>query len=197
MQLSLPSPKKPGVTLYEKIDGAEVAELIDWTPFFVTWSLRGTFPKIFNSEKYGAEARKLFDDARRELDLLIVENRFHLRGVAGIWSARRIDDDVAVFDSATQKNQIGKLHFLRDQRKRAQVKTCRSLADFISTEPGDYIGAFAVSAGKEIEDYAASFKEKDPYRQILIQAIADRLAEGCAEWLHHEVRTKLWGYAPE
>jgi 5-methyltetrahydrofolate--homocysteine methyltransferase len=191
-----PAPKKSGVTLFERIDGASVAAMIDWTPFFVTWSLKGTFPKIFNSEKYGTEARKLFDDARRELDLLIKENRFHLRGVAGIWSARRVGDDVAVFENESQKKEIGKFHFLRDQKKRPQVKTCRSLADFISAEPGDYIGAFAVSAGQEIETYAASFKEKDPYRHILIQAIADRLAEGCAEWLHCEVRKNLWGYAP-
>ncbi|MEI6284828.1 MAG: vitamin B12 dependent-methionine synthase activation domain-containing protein, partial [Opitutae bacterium] len=191
-----PAPKKPGVTLFERIDAASVAEMIDWTPFFVTWSLKGTFPKIFNSEKYGTEARKLFDDARRELDLLIKENRFHLRGVAGIWSARRVGDDVAVFENESQKKEIGKFHFLRDQRKRPQVKTCRSLADFVSAKPGDHIGAFAVSAGKEIEDYAATFKEKDPYRHILIQAIADRLAEGCAEWLHCEVRKNLWGYAP-
>jgi 5-methyltetrahydrofolate--homocysteine methyltransferase len=192
-----PAPKKSGVTLFERIDGASVAAMIDWTPFFVTWSLKGTFPKIFNSEKYGTEARKLFDDARRELDLLIKENRFHLRGVAGIWSARRAGDDVAVFADESQKKEIGKFHFLRDQKKRPQVKTCRSLADFVSAEPGDHIGAFAVSAGQEIETYAASFKEKDPYRHILIQAIADRLAEGCAEWLHCEVRKNLWGYAPD
>lgn len=189
-----PAPLQPGVTVFERISGSAVAEIIDWTPFFVTWSLKGTFPKIFKSEKYGTEARKLFDDARRELDLLIKENRFHLRGVAGIWSARRSGDDVALFENATQQKEIGRFHFLRDQRKRQQVKTCRSLADFVSSELGDHIGAFAVTAGQEIEDYAASFKERDPYRHILIQALADRLAEGCAEWLHREVRTKIWGY---
>jgi 5-methyltetrahydrofolate--homocysteine methyltransferase len=114
---SLPIPKKSGVTLFEKIGGAEVAELIDWTPFFVTWSLKGSFPKIFNSEKYGAEARKLFDDARRELDLLIKENRFHLRGVAGIWSARRVDDDIVVFADQSQKNPIWKIAFSSRPKK--------------------------------------------------------------------------------
>ncbi len=191
------TPSKLGVSLFERIDGAAVAEIIDWTPFFVTWSLKGTFPKIFKSDKYGTEARKLFDDARRELDLLIKENRFHLRGAAGLWSARRIGDDVAVYGDASQKKELGRFHFLRDQQTRPTVKTCRSLADLISDKPGDHIGAFAVTAGQEIETYAASFKETDPYRQILIQALADRLAEGCAEWLHREVRTKLWGYAPQ
>ena len=192
-----PAPQKLGVSLFERIDPAAVAEVIDWTPFFVTWSLKGTFPKIFKSEKYGAEARKLFDDARRELDHLIKENRVHLRGVLGLWAARRSGDDVILYTDSTQKKELGRLHFLRDQLSRPTVKTCRSLADYISEQPGDYCGAFAVTAGQEIEEYAQSFKETNPYRHILIQAIADRLAEGCAEWLHREVRTKLWGYAPK
>jgi len=192
-----PAPKQPGVHLLPKIDAAAVAEVIDWTPFFVTWSLRGAFPQILKSDKYGAEARRLFDAARRELDALIRENRVHLRGVAGLWAARRVGDDVELFTDATQSRKLGKFHFLRDQRQRPKIDTCRSLADLISAEKGDHLGAFAVTAGQEIEDYAASFKETDPFRQILIQALADRLAEGAAEWLHREVRTKLWGYAPD
>jgi 5-methyltetrahydrofolate--homocysteine methyltransferase len=191
-----PAPRQPGVHLFERIDPAAVAEIIDWTPFFVTWSLRGAFPQIFKSDKYGAEARKLFDAGRRELEDLIRQNRVHLRGVAGLWAARRVGDDVEVFADAAQAQKLGRFHFLRDQRQRPKVDTCRSLADLVSADKGDHLGAFAVTAGQEIEDYAASFKETDPYRQILIQALADRLAEGCAEWLHREVRTKLWGYAP-
>jgi 5-methyltetrahydrofolate--homocysteine methyltransferase len=191
-----PAPRKPGVTLFERIDPAAVAEIIDWTPFFVTWSLKGSFPNIFKSPKYGSEARKLFDDARVELDDLIKHQRVHLRGVAGLWAARRVGDDVEVYGDEAQSKQIGRFHFLRDQRQRPKVATCRSLADLVSTGKGDHLGAFAVTAGQEIEDYAASFKAKDPFRQILIQALADRLAEGCAEWLHLEVRRKLWGYAP-
>jgi 5-methyltetrahydrofolate--homocysteine methyltransferase len=191
-----PAPRKPGVTLFERIDPAAVAEIIDWTPFFITWSLKGAFPQIFKSAKYGSEARKLFDDARVELDDLIRGNRFHLRGAAGLWAARRVGDDVEVYGDEAQAKQIGRFHFLRDQRQRPKVTTCRSLADLVSTAKGDHLGAFAVTAGQEIEDYAASFKAKDPFRQILIQALADRLAEGCAEWLHREVRKELWGYAP-
>jgi 5-methyltetrahydrofolate--homocysteine methyltransferase len=191
-----PVPRKTGVTLFERIDPAAVAEIIDWTPFFVTWSLKGSFPQIFKSAKYGSEARKLFDDARRELDDLIRGNRMHLRGVVGLWPARRVDDDVEVYTDEAQATKIGRFHFLRDQRPRPKVTTCRSLADLVSTEKGDHLGAFAVTAGQEIEDYAASFKARDPFRQILIQALADRLAEGCAEWLHLEVRKELWGYAP-
>jgi 5-methyltetrahydrofolate--homocysteine methyltransferase len=191
-----PAPRKPGVTLFERIDPAAVAEIIDWTPFFVTWSLKGSFPRIFKSPKYGVESRKLFDEARVALDDIIRHDRAHLRGVAGLWAARRVGDDVEVYGDAAQANKIGRFHFLRDQRQRPKVDTCRSLADLVSTEKGDHIGAFAVTAGQEIEDYAASFKSKDPFRQILVQALADRLAEGCAEWLHREVRKELWGYAP-
>jgi 5-methyltetrahydrofolate--homocysteine methyltransferase len=192
-----PAPRKPGVTLFERIDPAAVAEIIDWTPFFVTWSLKGSFPNIFKSGKYGSEARKTFDAGRAELDDIIRHNRVHLRGVAGLWAARRVGDDVEVFGDEAQTKQIGRFHFLRDQRQRPKVATCRSLADLVSTGKGDHIGAFAVTAGQEVEDYAASFKQKDPYRQIMIQALADRLAEGCAEWLHREVRKELWGYAPD
>ena len=192
-----PAPRQPGVTLFERIDPAAVAEIIDWTPFFVTWSLKGSFPNIFKSGKYGSEARKTFDAGRAELDDIIRHNRVHLRGVAGLWAARRVGDDVEVFGDEAQTKQIGRFHFLRDQRQRPKVATCRSLADLVSTGKGDHIGAFAVTAGQEVEDYAASFKQKDPYRQIMIQALADRLAEGCAEWLHREVRKELWGYAPD
>lgn len=192
-----PAPLKPGVTLFERIDPAAVAEIIDWTPFFVTWSLKGSFPNIFKSGKYGSEARKTFDAGRAELDNIIRSKRVHLRGVAGLWSARRVGDDVEVFGDEDQTKKIGRFHFLRDQRQRPKVNTCRSLADLVSAEKGDHIGAFAVTAGQEVEDYAASFKQTDPYRQIMIQALADRLAEGCAEWLHREVRKELWGYAPD
>ena len=192
-----PAPRKPGVTLFERIDPAAVAEIIDWTPFFVTWSLKGSFPNIFKSGKYGSEARKTFDAGRAELDDIIRHNRVHLRGVAGLWAARRVGDDVEVFGDEAQTKKIGRFHFLRDQRQRPKVATCRSLADLVSAEKGDHLGAFAVTAGQEVEDYAASFKQTDPYRQIMIQALADRLAEGCAEWLHREVRKELWGYAPD
>jgi 5-methyltetrahydrofolate--homocysteine methyltransferase len=192
-----PAPRKPGVTLFERIDPAAVAEIIDWTPFFVTWSLKGSFPQIFKSGKYGSEARKTFDAGRAELDNIIRSNRVHLRGVAGLWAARRVGDDVEVFGDEAQTQKLGRFHFLRDQRQRPKVATCRSLADLVSAEKGDHIGAFAVTAGQEVEDYAASFKQTDPFRQIMIQALADRLAEGCAEWLHREVRKELWGYAPD
>jgi len=112
-----PAPRKPGVTLFERIDPAAVAEIIDWTPFFITWSLKGAFPQIFKSTKYGSEARKLFDDARVELDDLIRGNRFHLRGAAGLWAARRVGDDVEIYGDETQAKQIGRFHFLRDQRQ--------------------------------------------------------------------------------
>ena len=191
------APRQLGVTSYPRVDTAAVAEIIDWTPFFVTWSLKGTFPKILTSAKYGTEARKLIDDARRELDDLIRHARVHLRASAGIWPARRVVDDVRVFADAGQTVALGDFHFLRDQAVRPSTDRCRSLADLVSDKPGDHLGAFVVSAGHELDAYAKSFKEKDPYREILIQALADRLAEGTAEWLHREVRRTLWAYAPD
>jgi len=191
------APRQLGVTSYPRVDTAAVAEIIDWTPFFVTWSLKGTFPKILTSAKYGTEARKLIDDARRELDDLIRHDRVHLRASAGIWPARRVVDDVRVFADASQTLALGDFHFLRDQAVRPSTDRCRSLADLVSDKPGDHLGAFVVSAGHELDAYAKSFKEKDPYREILIQALADRLAEGTAEWLHREVRRTLWAYAPD
>ncbi len=191
------APLKPGVTVFDSIDARAVAEIIDWTPFFITWGLKGAFPQILSSKQCGEQARKLFDDARLELEDLIVNKRVHLRGAVGIWPARRVADDVRVFKDAEQSSPLGSFHFLRDQAVRPNTDRSRSLADLISDQPGDHIGAFAVTAGHEIDAYAKSFKEKDPYREILIQAIADRLAEGCAEWVHREVRTRLWGYAPD
>lgn len=193
-EANLPKPHKLGVTVWDKLDLAAVAELIDWTPFFVTWSLKGTFPKIFQSEKYGAEARRLYDAARVELEDLIRHERVQLRAVCGLWEARRQGDDVDLYNDTGDK--LGRFHFLRDQLPRKTTTQARSLADLISTQKTDYLGAFAVSAGTEIETYAHSFKATDPFRQILIQSIADRLAEAAAEWVHREVRTKIWGYAP-
>ena len=194
---SLPAPQKLGVTVFEEIDLQAVADIIDWTPFFVTWSLRGTFPKIFQSEQYGTVARDMFDAAQVELAEIIRNKRAKLRGVCGLWSARKVGDDVEVYTDPTQQKALGKFHFLRDQLVRRTTPQSRSLADLISDKPGDYLGAFAVSAGTEIETYANSFKDIDPFRQILVQALADRLAEAGAEWMHREMRTKLWGYAPK
>jgi 5-methyltetrahydrofolate--homocysteine methyltransferase len=196
-EATISKPLQPGVTVFSKLDIAAVAELIDWTPFFVTWSLKGTFPKIFQSEKYGAEARRLYDAARVELEDIIRHERVHLRGVCGLWPARRQGDDVIVFQDEKTPQPLGRFHFLRDQQPRKTTDRARSLADLISADKPDYLGAFAVSAGTEIEAYAHSFKATDPFRQILIQSLADRLAEAAAEWLHREVRMKLWGYAPQ
>jgi len=191
------APARPGVTVYDDIDPAAVAEIIDWTPFFITWGLKGVFPRILDSKACGEQARKLFDDARRELDDIIRSRRVRLRAAAGLWPARRVGDDVRVFADTAQSKALGTFHFLRDQAVRPNTDRCRSLADLVSDQPGDHLGAFAVTAGHEIDAYAKSFKTQDPYREILIQALADRLAEGTAEWLHREVRTKLWAYAPD
>ncbi len=191
------APAKTGVFTVD-IPPAVVAEIFDWSPFFHTWELKGVYPQILEHPKYGEEATKLFADAKRELADILANHRISLKGCYGIFPAAREDDDVRLFTDASRTTPAGTFHFLRQQKEKSGDGTYYSLADFVApaeTAP-DWIGAFAVTAGHEIEDYARSFKDKDDYRAILIQALADRFAEGAAEWLHREVRTKHWGFAP-
>ncbi len=179
------------------IDPAAVVELFDWSPFFHSWDLRGVYPSILEHPKYGEEARKLYADAQREIADILANNRIRLRAVAGIFPAAREGDDVLLFTDESRSAALGAFRFLRQQKEKAGDAPYLCLADYVapaSVAP-DWIGAFAVTAGHEIEAYAHSFKDKDDYRAILIQALADRFAEGAAEWLHREVRTKHWGFA--
>jgi 5-methyltetrahydrofolate--homocysteine methyltransferase len=143
-----PAPRKPGVTLFERIDPAAVAEIIDWTPFFVTWSLRGSLPNIFKSPKYGAEARKTFDAGRAELDDLIRGRPRPSPRRRRPLGRRRVGDDVEVFaDEAQSRNSVASTSSATSVSARRSA-TCRSLADLVSTEKGDHLGAFAVTAGQ-------------------------------------------------
>jgi len=185
---------KPGLHVIDDVTVADLAEIIDWTPFFQAWELRGSYPRILDDPKVGEQARSLFADAKRVLDTLSTADWVDLRAVVGLWPARRRGDDVVVYaeDGSTEREV---LHMLRQQGEK--LPQCRSLADFVSDE-GDWIGGFCVTAGHGIHEQAAKLEAAhDDYEAILLKAVADRLAEAFAEYLHRRVRTDLWGYAAD
>lgn len=191
-QYSPPVPSMLGVHSYNNISLEEIAEYIDWSPFFWTWEMKGTFPKILSSDVYGKEATNIFNDAKSFLKDIIANKRFTPRAVIGLWRASRIDDDVFIYGENAAPSS--KFCFLRKQE---EFRGCYpSLADFVASQESgilDYIGGFVVSMGLEVEKYAASFEEKgDDYSSIIIKALGDRLAEAFAELMHLKVR-EIWG----
>lgn len=175
---------------------ADLRETIDWTPFFQTWELAGKYPQILEDAMVGAEAKKLFNDANGLLDKVINENLLQAKGVFFILPAKRNGEDVIVYEDENRTKEITQFHFLRQQRKMGNGVPNLSLADYISAE--DYLGGFAVTAGLGLEKLVAEFeKDHDDYNSILAKAVADRLAESAAEYLHREVRKTEWGYAAD
>ncbi len=178
----------------------ELRKYIDWTPFFQTWMLAGRYPGILTDPVVGTEAKKLFDDAQRMLDKLIVEKRLKANGIVGFYPVKRTDkDDVKLYADEQAHQPFATFHFLRQQNKKASGLPNFSLADFIAPESSgkkDYIGLFAVTAGIGIEKIIAEYQAvHDDYSDILVKALADRLAEAFAECLHEKVRKEYWGYA--
>ncbi len=172
-------------------------EFIDWSPFFHTWGLKGIYPRILDDEKQGAEARKVFADGQTMLDRIVKEKLLRARGVYGLFHASAVGDDVELYTDETHGEIVERFHFLRQQTGRDGSKPCRSLADFIApseTRLRDSIGAFAVTAGIGAKELGEDFRAKnDDYSAIMVEALADRLAEAFAECLHKHVRN-AWGY---
>jgi len=175
----------------------EVVPFIDWTPFFHTWELRGVYPQILQHEKHGEEATKLFADAQKLLAEFIAHKSLGLRAVYGLFPANRSGDDVEVYTNGSRKHLRTTFHFLRQQIEKGDGSPNWCLADFIAPKnsgAADHLGAFAVTAGMGLKEIVEGFKAKhDDYNAILAEAIADRLAEALAEYLHHRVRRE-WGY---
>ena len=196
-----PMPGKPsffGVKAFDAWDLQDLADHIDWTPFFASWELIGRYPLILDDEIVGEAARDLFADAQVMLKRIIDEKWFTAKGVVGFWPARADGDDVIVFADEGRDVEIARFHTLRQQIKKSNGKPNLALSDFIADESDDYIGAFAVTAGHGELEIAKRFKDVgDDYSAILATALADRLAEAFAERLHKEVRTTLWGYASD
>lgn len=188
-------PKKIGVQVEKNIRIDEVIPFIDWTPFFQTWNLFGKYPNILKDSKVGQEAQKLFEDATNLLHTIQVNKSLEIRAVWGIFKANSNEKD-EIFLTDLNKKFIT----LRQQSLKASGQPNIALSDFIAPigTIQDYIGAFAVSAGWGIENLIQEYKEiHDDYSVIMVQAIADRLAEATAEWLHFKVRTEYWGYSKE
>lgn len=195
-----PVPKKAGVTVLPAIDVGTLRKYIDWTFFFYSWGLQGSYPGVLSNEKYGETARTLFDDAQRMLDKIESENLLHPGGVAGIFPAAAVGDDIVVFDS-TRTTQAGTVPTLRQQVDGKEKAALLALADFIapaSSGHHDYLGMFAVTAGSAADEVARQFSQRgDDYSAVLLRLLADRLAEASAEFLHERVRREFWGYAPD
>lgn len=187
-------PSQLGNTVLKELDLNVLRNYIDWTPFFSTWMLSGRYPKILEDPIVGGEAKKLFADANQMLDKIIEEKWLSANAVVGIYPVKRTGDDIRVLNKEGQN--IAKFHFLRQQGKKGKGVPNRSLADYIHPEKTDYLGCFAVTAGTGMEAKLAEFqKAGDDYNDILFKALADRLAEAGAEYLHEIVRKEYWGYS--
>ena len=194
---TVPKPALNGTRVFAEYPLHELIERIDWTPFFRAWELAGNYPAILEDPIVGESARKLYADARKMLDHIVREKWLTAKGVVAFWPCRREGDDVVLYSDETRTKEISRLYFLRQQIEKRAPRANMCLADFISPE-ADWIGGFAVTAGHGIEEHLARFKaDHDDYSDILLKALADRLAEAFAERLHERVRKTLWGYAPE
>ena len=188
-----PAPLQPGRHVYADWPLADLVDWIDWTPFFRSWELAGSFPDILTDEVVGESASALWADAQAMLERIVADKWLTVKGVASLWPCRRDGDDVWITTDAGEE----RMPFLRQQVKKSRGRPNLCLADFIDPA-GDWIGGFAVTAGHGIEEHLARFKSgHDDYNDILLKALADRLAEAFAERLHAKVRRELWGYAPE
>ena len=194
-----PVPARPGVTALDDVPLSELVPFIDWTPFFNAWELAGRFPAILDDAIVGVQATELYRDARAMLERIIAEKWLIARGVFGFWRAHGVGDDVEVLSDAAGTPTT--LHFLRQQADKPIERPDFCLADFIAPADSgreDWIGGFAVTAGIGIDEHVARFeREHDDYSAIMLKALADRLAEAFAEYLHHRVRRTDWGYVPD
>ena len=191
-------PKNLGIYIIEDQDLRELVDFIDWSPFFRSWELHGKFPQILTDEVVGEQATELFTEAKVLLNKILDEKLFTAKGVFGIFPANSDHkDDILLYDE--NGNEFAKFHTLRQQLKKSEGKEYYALSDFVAPESSgvqDYVGAFAVTTGFGTEELAQKYYNSgDDYNAIIVKALADRLAEAFAEFLHHKVRTEFWGYA--
>jgi len=194
------TPTFTGARVMEDIDLNVLAQFIDWTPFFISWDLAGKYPRILTDEVVGEAATALFEDAQVMLRKLIDEKLIRARAVFGFWPANQVnDDDIELYGA--DGHTLALLHHLRQQAIKPDGKPNFSLADFVAPKASgitDYIGGFITTAGIGAEEVAKAYQDAgDDYNSIMVKALADRLAEACAEWLHQQVRKEHWGYASE
>jgi 5-methyltetrahydrofolate--homocysteine methyltransferase len=196
---TISKPNSLGTEIIDCISISTLLPFIDWTPFFQTWELYGRYPNILDDSIVGAEAQKLFIDAKQMLQKIEKENWISAKGVVGIFAANSVGDDIEIYSDVNRIKTLYTQRTLRQQTKKAQSQPNFALADFIAPKESgtiDYIGAFAVTSGIGINPHIEKFEaDHDDYNAILLKALADRLAEAFAEYLHFEVRSRIWGYA--
>ncbi len=196
-----PKPKVSGVQVIDDIPLTELVEFIDWTPFFQAWELAGRYPRILDDEIVGEEATKLFADAQALLKEIVDNKLLQAKAVYGFYPANSREDDIVLYRDEARTQELMTLHHLRQQNEKPPGKPNQCLADYIAPQDSglhDYLGAFAVTAGIGLEPIVEKFEARhDDYSSIMAKALADRLAEAAAEWLHHKVRREDWGYAPD
>ncbi len=196
----VPPPSFTGVRTLAGYPLDELIERIDWSPFFATWELKGRYPKILDDPTVGAAARELFDDAQAMLERVRSEGLLQADAVLGFWPAGATeDDDIVIWADEARTTELARLHTLRQQVARSDGRADLALSDYVApidSGVGDYVGAFAVTAGHGLAEHKTAFEAAhDDYSAILLTALADRLAEAFAERLHERVRQELWGYA--
>jgi 5-methyltetrahydrofolate--homocysteine methyltransferase len=178
----------------------EIAEFIDWTPFFMSWELHGKYPKILTDKVVGEEATKLFGDAQNMLKKIMDEKLFRASGIYGFWPANSDGDSMVLYSDDARSKELTRFHALRQQWQRKGIEHFRSLADYVApTDSGreDYIGGFAVTTGHGCDELASAYrKDLDDYNAIMVAALADRLAEAFAEMLHRRARVD-WGFGAD
>ncbi len=196
-----PKPALTGVSVIDEIDLHELVEYIDWTPFFHTWELAGSYPKVLQDEIVGKEAQQLFEDAQALLSNIVDQAQLTAKAVYGFFPANSRGDDIVLYQSEQRSEELMVLHHLRQQNQKPPGKANQCLSDFIAPESSglaDYLGAFAVTAGVGLEKIVEQFEaQHDDYNAIMAKALADRLAEAAAEWLHEKIRKQDWGYASD
>jgi 5-methyltetrahydrofolate--homocysteine methyltransferase len=193
-----PKPKLIGIETFDNYPLVEIASRIDWTPFFRTWELKGTYPSILKDKTVGETAQSVLDDGLEMLKEIIIDNWLSAKAVVGIFPANSVGDDVEVYTDDSRSEVLTTFHFLRQQMEKSEGRSNYCLADFIAPKDSgvaDHIGGFAVTTGLGIEKKIEEFeKNHDDYRSILLKALADRLAEAFAERMHERVRREFWGY---
>jgi 5-methyltetrahydrofolate--homocysteine methyltransferase len=193
------TPNVVGKQVFDDIPLKTLRDFIDWSPFFRTWMLTGKYPAILTDDVVGDQATVLFKEANELLDEIIAENKLTAKAVIGLFPAERDREDVRVFENEDRKEERTRFHFIRQQAEKRSDQPNSSLVDYIAPKEvdlNDHIGFFAVTAGLGIEKLLEEYKEDD-YKSIMIKALADRLAEACAEYMHFKVRTEYWGYSQE
>jgi 5-methyltetrahydrofolate--homocysteine methyltransferase len=195
--VDIPKPAFTGVKVIDELPLAEIREYIDWSPFFHAWEIRGRYPALLDDPEMGARCRELFDDAQKLLDRLLNEKLIHGKAVYGFFPAAAGRDDITIFTDESRSKVLTTFHTLRQQMDKPEDQSNYALSDFIApagSGRADYLGAFALTTGLGVDEVAREYeKDHDDYNAIMTKALADRLAEASAEWLHRQARI-AWGF---